>query len=119
MKKYQKMIKDNMDLISEAEDSLFYDIEHSEENDANVSDGYLRSIYISSGALQMIDENYDYSQIPSGVVSAFANMIFAYASCAYEGKMSHDYKMHCFEVSRQIKDNLHWHRMREPMFNNS
>ena len=48
MKKYQKLIKDNIDLISEIEVSLLEDIEERD----NVADSYLRSIYIASGALE-------------------------------------------------------------------
>ena len=116
MRKYQNLIKDNIDLISEAEDSLLFDIDHH-DNEVTISDSYLRSIYISSGALQIIDENYDFSKIPMGVAGEMANMLMAYGSCAYEGKLSHDFIMHCFDLSKQIKDNLHYHRMRKPIFN--
>lgn len=112
MKKYQKLIKDNMDLISEIEVSLLDDIDERD----NVLDSYLRSIYIASGALELIDENYNFSQLPMRVSQVFANMIFAYAACAYESQMSHDHKMHCFDLSREIKDNIQWHRIREPLF---
>lgn len=117
MKKYQKLIKDNIDLISEAEDSLLYDIDHSDENSVDISACNLRSIYMSSGALQMIDGSYDFDLLPSSVAGAFANMLTAYGSCAYEGKLSHEFIMHCFDLAKQIKDNLHYHRMREPIFN--
>ena len=113
MKKYQKLIKDNIDLISEIEDSLLDDIDERD----NVLDSYLRSIYIASGALELIDENYNFDQLSMRASEVFANTIHAYAACAYEGKMSHDHKMHCFDLSREIKDNIQWHRMREPMFN--
>tara|TARA_R110000751_G_C13609579_1_gene463229 strand:+ start:323 stop:664 length:342 start_codon:yes stop_codon:yes gene_type:complete len=112
MKKYQKLIKDNIDLISEIEVSLLDDIDERD----NVLDSYLRSIYIASGALELIDENYNFSQLPMRVSQVFANMIFAYAACAYESQMSHDHKMHCFDLSREIKDNIQWHRIREPLF---
>lgn len=112
MKKYQKLIKDNIDLISEIEDSLLDDIEERD----NVPDSYLRSIYIASGALELIDENYNFEQLSMRVSEVFANMIHAYAACAYEGKMSHEHKMNCFDLSREIKDNIQWHRIREPMF---
>ncbi|WP_201510405.1 hypothetical protein [Psychrobacter alimentarius] len=115
MKKYQKIIKDNIDLISEIEVSLLDDIAERD----NVPDGYLRSIYIASGALELIDENYDFSELPMRVSEVFANMIHAYAACAYDGKISHEHKMHCFDLSTKIKDNIQWHRMREPMFNGS
>lgn len=116
MRKYQKIVKDNIDLIGEAEESLLYDIDHSEENGAVIPNGYLRCIYVASGAIRMIDENYDFSQIPVGVAETIANMLTAYASCAYDGKLSHDFIMHCFDLSKQIKDNAHYHRMREPLF---
>ena len=112
MKKYQKLIKDNIDLISEIEVSLLDDIDERD----NVLDSYLRSIYIASGALELIDENYNFSQLPMRVSQVFANMIFAYAACAYESQTSHDHKMHCFDLSREIKDNIQWHRIREPLF---
>ena len=112
MKKYQKLIRDNIDLISEIEVSLLDDIDERD----NVLDSYLRSIYIASGALELIDENYNFSQLPMRVSQVFANMIFAYAACAYESQMSHDHKMHCFDLSREIKDNIQWHRIREPLF---
>lgn len=113
MKKYQKIVKDNIDLISEIEDSLLDDIEERD----NVPDSYLRSIYIASGALELIDENYNFEQLSMRASEVFANMIHAYAACAYEGKMSHEHKMNCFDLSREIKDNIQWHRLREPMFN--
>ena len=112
MKKYQKIIKDNIDLISEIEISLLDDIAESD----NVPDSYLRSIYIASGALELINANYDFNELPMRVSEVFANMIHAYAACAYDGKMSHEHKMHCFDLSREIKDNIQWHRMKEPMF---
>lgn len=115
MKKYQKLIKDNIDLISEIEDSLLDDIEERD----NVRDGYLRSIYIASGALELIDENYNFDQLPMRASEVFANMIYAYAVCAYESQISHEHKMHCFDLSSEIKDNIRWHRMREPMFGSS
>lgn len=113
MKKYQKLIKENIDLISEIEVSLLDDIAERD----NVSDGYLRSIYIASGALELIDESYDFDQLPMRVSEVFANMMHAYAACAYKGKMSHEHMMHCFDLSTEIKDNIQWHRIREPMFN--
>lgn len=112
MKKYQKIIKDNIDLISEIEVSLLEDIGERD----NVADSYLRSIYIASGALELIDESYNFEQLSMRASEVFANMIFAYAACAYEGKMSHEHKMNCFDLSREIKDNIQWHRIREPMF---
>lgn len=112
MKKYQKIVKDNIDLISEIEDSLLDDIEERD----NVPDSYLRSIYIASGALELIDEDYNFEQLSMRASEVFANMIHAYAACAYEGKMSHEHKMNCFDLSREIKDNIQWHRIREPMF---
>ena len=112
MKKYQKIVKDNIDLISEIEDSLLDDIAERD----NVPDSYLRSIYIASGALELIDENYNFEQLSMRVSEVFANMIHAYAACAYEGKMSHEHKMNCFDLSREIKDNIQWHRIREPLF---
>ena len=114
MKKYQKLIKDNIDLISEIEVSLLDDIHH---NDDVVDEGYLRSIYIASGALELIDESYNFNQLPIRVSEVFANMIFAYA--ASKSRMSHEHTMHCFDLSREIKDNIEWHRIREPMFNGS
>ena len=118
MKKYQKLIKHNIDLISEIERSLLYDIDNDVDELKN-QNGYLRNIYISSGALELIDENYNFDQLPMRITSAFANMIFVYAACAYEGKMSHEHKMHCFDLSKEIKNNLHWHMIREPMFQNA
>ena len=112
MKKYQKIVKDNIDLISEIEDSLLDDIEERD----NVPDSYLRSIYIASGALELIDEDYNFEQLSMRASEVFANMIHAYAACAYEGKMSHEHKMNCFDLSREIKDNIQWHRIREPLF---
>ena len=112
MKKYQKLIKDNIDLILEIEDSLLDDIAERD----NVRDGYLRSIYIASGALELIDENYNFDQLPMRASEVFANMIYAYAACATVGEISHQHKMHCLDLSREIKDNIHWHRIREPMF---
>lgn len=113
MKKYQKMIKDNIDLISKIEVSLLDDIAESD----NVPDGYLRSIYIASGALELIDENYNFDQLPMRASEVFANMIYAYAACVTAGEISHEHKMHCLDLSREIKDNIQWHRLREPMFN--
>lgn len=112
MKKYQNLIKDNIDLISEIELSLLDDIEERD----NVPDSYLRSIYIASGALELINVNYDFNELPMRVSEVFANMMHVYAACAYDGKMSHEHKMHCFDLSREIKDNIQWHRMKEPMF---
>jgi len=118
MKKYQKLIKDNIDLISEIESSLLHDID-DEDNDIDFSSNHLCIIYVSSGALAMIDENYNFDQISERIASVFANMLFTYASCAYVGKMSHEHQMRCFDLSREIKDNVHYHRMREPMFQNA
>ena len=113
MKKYQKIVKDNIDLISEIEVSLLEDIDERD----NVADSYLRSIYIASGALELIDSNYNFSELSTRVSEVFANMIHAYAACAYESQISHEHKMYCFDLSREIKDNIQWHRVREPMFN--
>ena len=112
MKKYQKIVKDNIDLISEIEDSLLDDIEERD----NVPDSYLRSIYIASGALELIDESYNFEQLSMRASEVFANMIYAYAACATAGEISHEHKMHCLDLSREIKDNIQWHRIREPMF---
>lgn len=117
MKKYQQIIKDNIDLISEAEDSLLYDIDHPDENDAVIPDGYLRCIYVASGCIRMIDANYDFSQMKTGVAGTIANMLVAYVSCAYQGKLSSDLIMRYYDLSKQIKENAHYHNMREPIFN--
>lgn len=120
MKKYQKLIKDNIDLIGEAEKSLMNDIdsEYAEQSES-VQPGYHRAIFFASGAIRMIHADYDYEQISLTMSENIANILFAYAACAYESKMSHEHKMHCFDLSREIKDNVHWHRMREPMFQNA
>lgn len=113
MKKYQKLIKDNIDLIGEVERSLLYDIWDNDIDDVKIDDCYLRCIYVSSGALEMIDENYNFDQLPMHVSDMFGRMIFAYAACAYQGKLSHEYKMHCFDLSKEITDNVRWHRIRK------
>ena len=64
----------------------------------------------------MINEDYDFSHMPIGVAETIANMLTAYVSCD-EGRLCHDSIMHYFDLSKQIKDNAHYHRMREPLFN--
>lgn len=120
MKKYQRLIKDNIDLISEVEESLMNDID-SEDADISesVKDSYHRAIFVASGAIRMIYADYDYEKISLTMTENIANILFAYASCAYDSKMSHEHKMHCFDLSREIKDNVHYHRMRTPIFQNA
>lgn len=117
MKKYQKLVHDNIDLIGEASDSLIRVIDYSDDYDFEIYDGYLRSIFIASGALEMIDADYNYSNLPPRAASAFANLLTAYARNGDELGLSHDAVMQCLNLTREINDNLHYHVMRAPMFN--
>ncbi len=113
MKKYQKLIRDNIDLISEAEDSLMRVIDYPADYDFEIYDGYLRSIFLASGALEMIDTDYKYSDSSARAASVFANLLTAYARCGDELCLSHELVMRCLNLTREIKDNLHYHAMRE------
>ena len=118
MKKYQTLIKDNIDLISETEDSLMDVINDPDDYDAVIYEGHLRSIFLASGALEVIDVDYDYSKLSARTAHIFANLLTAFASSPQELNISHDLVMRCFELSREIKDNLHYHSMRTPLFDN-
>lgn len=117
MKKYQKIIKDNIDLITETEDSLMRVIDYPDDYDAAIFDGHLRSIFLASGQLELINSDYDYNNLSARAASVFANLLTAFASSPSELNISHDLVMRCFELSREIKDNLHYHAMRQPLLN--
>ena len=118
MKKYQTLIKDNIDLMSETEDTLMSVINDPDDYDAVIYEGHLRSIFLASGALEVIDADYDYSKLSARTAHIFANLLTAFASSPQELNIYHDLVMRCFELSREIKDNLHYHSMRTPLFDN-
>lgn len=117
MKKYQKIIKDNIDLISETEDTLMRVIDDPHDYDPVIHKGYLRSIFLASGALEIIDADYDYSKLSARTAHVFANLLTEFAGSSQELNISHDLVMRCFKLSREIKANLHYHSMRTPLFN--
>ena len=118
MKKYQKIIKDNIDLMGETEDTLMRVIDDPHDYDPVIYEGHLRSIFLASGALQVIDADYDYNKLSARTAHVFANLLTVFASNSKELSISHDLVMHCFELSKEIKDNLHYHSMRTPLFGN-
>jgi hypothetical protein len=117
MKKYQKLIRDNIDLISEAEDSLMRVIDYADDYDFEIYESYLRSIFLASGQLEMIDTDYKYSDLSARAASVFANLLTAYARNSDELSLSHELVMRCLNLTREINDNLHYHSMRAPIFN--
>ena len=117
MKKYQTLIKDNIDLINEAVESLMRVIDEPDDYDAVIYEGHLRSIFLASGALEVIYTSGDYSKLSARVGHIFANLLTAFASSPKELNIPHGLVMRCFELSREIQDNLHYHAMRAPMFN--
>lgn len=117
MKKYQKIIKDNMDLMIETENSLMRVIDYPDDYDAVIYEGHLRSIFLASGALEVIDADYDYNNLSARAARVFANLLTVFASSPKELYISHELVMRCFKLSREIKDNLHYHAMRQPLFN--
>lgn len=117
MKKYQKLVHDNIDLISESSDSLMRVIDYPDDYDFEIYDGYLRSIFLSSGALELINSDYDYNNLPPRATSVFANLLTAYARNGDELGLSHELVMRCLNLTREINDNLHYHAMRKPLFN--
>lgn len=118
MKKYQTLIKDNIDLMSETEETLMRVIDDPYDFDPVIYEGHLRGIFLASGALELIDADYDYSKLSARAAHIFANLLTVFASNSKELNISHDLVMRCFELSKEIKDNLHYHAMREPIFNN-
>lgn len=118
MKKYQKIIKDNIDLISELENSLMRVIDYPDDYDAVIFEGHLRSIFLASGQLELINSDYDYNNLSARAASVFANLLTVFASAPKELYISHELAIRCLKLSREIKDNLHYHAMRNPIFNN-
>lgn len=118
MKKYQKIIKDNIDLISELENSLMRVIDYPDDYDAVIFEGHLRSVFLASGALEVIDAGYDYNNLSARAASVFSNLLKVFASSPRQLNISHDLIMRCLNLSREINDNLHYHAMRNPMFSN-
>lgn len=117
MKKYQKLIRENMDLMFETKDALMRVIDYPDDYDAVIFDGHLRSVFLATGQLELINSDYDYNNLSARAASVFANLLTVFASSPKELYISHELVMRCFELSREIKDNLHYHAMRQPLFN--
>ena len=113
MKKYQKLAKDNIDLILKAEDSLSYSINnYDEEETVEIPVFCLGSIYITRGALLVItaDDKYDFNKLDIAVANSFANCLEIYQRYM---DLSHDKAMQCLTLAREIKDNTHYHMKKE------
>lgn len=117
MKKYQKIIKDNIDLISEIENSLIRVIDYPDDYDAVIFEGHLRSVFLASGQLELINSDYDYSNLTTRAASIFSNLLTVFASSPKELYISHELAMRSLKLSREINENLHYHAMRSPIFN--
>lgn len=114
MKKYQKIIRDNIDLISETDAHLMRVIDYPDNYEVVIYEGHLRSIFLASGQLELIDSDYDYNNLSARAASVFANLLTVFASSPEKLNIAHDLVMRCFELSREIKENLHYHSMRTP-----
>ena len=117
MKKYQTLIKDNIDLFSETENELMRIINDPYDTDPVIFDGHLRSIFLASGVLEVIDADYDYSKLSARTAHILANLLTVYGSNSRALDIPHELVMRCLKLSREIKDNLHYHAMRQPLFN--
>lgn len=112
MKKYQKLVKDNFDLIVRAEDAL----SHAIDNDDEVPIFAYSSVYITAGALLVIesDEKYDFNKLDRAAANNFARCLESYARY---GNLSHECTMRCFTLAEQIKANTHYHLRKEILAN--
>lgn len=118
MKKYQTLIKSNIDLFSETENELMRIINDPYDTDPVIFDGHLRSVFLASGALEVIDADYDYNNLSARTAHILANLLTVFASNSRALDIPHDLVMRCLNLSRETKDNLHYHAMRNPIFNN-
>lgn len=117
MKKYQTLIKDNIDLFSETENELMRIINDPHDYDPVIFEGHLRSVFLASGALEVIDADYDYSKLSARTAHILVNLLTVFASNSRALDIPHELVMRCLNLSRETKDNLHYHARRSLIFN--